>query len=255
MKYYNIMQCLWIQGFAMPDLQQIFLGNTTVEVVVEIIFRTLVMYIYLLLLLRTLGARGIGQLSPFEFAIIIALGSAVGDAMFYLEIPLIQCLLVVTIVVLIQHAIVWVSNRNAQVEILLEGKPYTLIEDGILNMDNLHKTALSHDELFMEIRLAGVEQLGQVKSAYLEVNGKTSVFLVPAEAVRPGLLIVPPWEISRPPEMNGDQPVPQDGDYACSNCGNTKRFIKGTPPGKCSVCQQEKWMLASVKLTNSYLER
>ncbi len=230
----------------MIDLQEIFFGDTTLTILVEIVFRTLVMYVYLLVLLRTLGARGIGQLSPFEFAIIVALGSAVGDAMFYLDIPLIECLLVVTVVVLIQHVIVWASNRSDQIEEILEGKPYVLVENGILNTENLYKTALSHGELFMEMREAGAEQLGQVKYAYLEVNGHMSVFLLPEETVRPGLPIVPPWEIKRPSEMSAGQPLPQDGDYACSNCGNTQHFTKGTSPGICSICQKDKWMIASI---------
>jgi uncharacterized membrane protein YcaP (DUF421 family) len=229
----------------MLDLQQIIFGDTTLTILVEIVLRTVVMYLYLLLLLRTLGARGIGQLSPFEFAIIIALGSAVGDSMFYLDIPLIECLVVITVVVLLQHIIVWISNRSNRAEQLLEGKPYTLVENGILNVENILKVALSHDEVFMQLRQKGAEQLGQVKCAYLEVNGRTSVFLLPEEAVRPGLPIVPPWEIARPPEIDGNEMPSQDGHYACSNCGNTQHISKDNSTGMCSVCGKDKWMPAS----------
>lgn len=51
------------------------------------------------LLLRWLGSRTIGQLSTIEFLLVIALGSAVGDAMFYPDVPLIHALLVVMVVV------------------------------------------------------------------------------------------------------------------------------------------------------------
>jgi uncharacterized membrane protein YcaP (DUF421 family) len=229
----------------MMDLQQMFFGDTTPLILLEIALRTTVMYVYLLILLRSLGPRGLAQLSPFEFAIIIALGSAVGDAMFYLDIPLIECMLVVTVVVVLQRLIVWVTNRNSRVEKVLEGKPYTLVEGGILNVDNMFRTALSHDEVFMELREAGAEQLGQVKYAYLEVNGQMSIFLLHDGEAPAGLPIVPPWEISRPPEISVDQSVPQEGHYACSNCGNTQHFSPGTKPGICSVCQNDKWMPAS----------
>jgi uncharacterized membrane protein YcaP (DUF421 family) len=244
LKYQATSGC-FTEGFAMLDLQQVFFGDTTLTILLEIVFRTTVMYLYLLVLLRSLGARGIGQLSPFEFAIIIALGSAVGDSMFYLDIPLIECLLVITVVVLLQHLIVWASNRNARLEELLEGKPYTLVENVILNTHNMYKNALSHDEVFMQLRGKGAEQLGQVKSAYLEVSGQTSVFLLPEEIVRPGLPIVPPWEISRPEEMTTDQAAPENGYYACSNCGNTIYIAKDTTLQTCSVCQKQKWMRAS----------
>ncbi len=67
----------WIMGETAQhsfDLYRIFLGDQPPGFFLEIMFRTVVMYLYVLLLLRLLGKRGMGQLSPFEFTIIIALG-------------------------------------------------------------------------------------------------------------------------------------------------------------------------------------
>jgi hypothetical protein len=58
------------------DLSRILLGNRPWIFLVEIFLRTAIMYCYVLLLVRFLGKRGMGQLAPFDFVIVIALGSA-----------------------------------------------------------------------------------------------------------------------------------------------------------------------------------
>ncbi|MDP3264688.1 MAG: hypothetical protein U1E06_13565 [Tabrizicola sp.] len=50
--------------------------------------RTLIIYAYSLLLIRWIGGRGVAQMSVVEFLLVVALGSAVGDAMFYGDVPL-----------------------------------------------------------------------------------------------------------------------------------------------------------------------
>jgi len=83
------------------DLSRIFFGTDPALFYLEIVFRTCVVYAYALLLIRWVGGRGIAQMSAVEFLLVIALGSAVGDAMFYPEVPLFQAMLVITVVVVI----------------------------------------------------------------------------------------------------------------------------------------------------------
>src|SRR5690606_22718215 len=88
------------QAITILDWKRMLLGDEPPLYLLEIFIRTLIIYAYTLGLLRWLGSRTIGQLSTVEFLLVIALGSAVGDAMFYPDVPLIHALLVVTIVVL-----------------------------------------------------------------------------------------------------------------------------------------------------------
>ena len=81
------------------DLKRMLIGDESPLFLLEIVVRTLIVYVYALLLLRWLGSRTIGQLSTVEFLLVIALGSAVGDAMFYPDVPLVHAMLVVTVVV------------------------------------------------------------------------------------------------------------------------------------------------------------
>lgn len=88
------------------DWKRIFLGDLEPAFALEVAFRTGFMFAYTIILVRLLGKRGIGQLSPFELVIIIALGSAVGDPMFYPDVPLFHAMVVVTVIVLLQRALV-----------------------------------------------------------------------------------------------------------------------------------------------------
>jgi uncharacterized membrane protein YcaP (DUF421 family) len=97
------------QPASLLDFGRILFGSESPLFLFEIVVRTAIVYVYALVLLRWLGSRTIGQLSTVEFLLVIALGSAVGDAMFYPDVPLIHALLVVTIVVLANKTKVSIS--------------------------------------------------------------------------------------------------------------------------------------------------
>ena len=65
------------------DFGRMLFGDEPPLFLLEIAFRTVVIYVYTLVLIRWIGSRSIAQLSLVEFLLVIALGSAVGDAMFY----------------------------------------------------------------------------------------------------------------------------------------------------------------------------
>ena len=158
------------------EFDRIFLGDLTVELVIEIVLRTAVMYLFTLTLVRVLGKRGLGQLSPFELVIIVALGSAVGDPMFYADVPLAHGIIVITAVVALERVLVKLTERNRPIERLIESSPVLLVRDGVLLVEALNREDLSQNEVFMGLREKGVEFLGEVRRAYLEPSGHISVF-------------------------------------------------------------------------------
>ena len=76
------------------DFIKILLADTTFTFAAEIVLRSVLMYFLIILVLRFSGKRGVRQLSIFEIAIILSLGSAAGDAMFYEEVPIIHAVIV-----------------------------------------------------------------------------------------------------------------------------------------------------------------
>jgi uncharacterized membrane protein YcaP (DUF421 family) len=134
------------------DLQRIFLGDQSLLFAVEIAFRTTVLYIYTLLLVRLIGKRGTANLSHFELVIVIALGSAVGDPMFYEDVPLLHGMVVVSVVVLLHRLLTALTNPNERLEEFVEGKAEYLVHNGMLDLPGMRKSQLSREEVFMELR-------------------------------------------------------------------------------------------------------
>ena len=144
------------------DWINIFIYDTTWSFAAEIAIRTVVMFSLIIVFLRFTGKRGIRQLSIFELTIILSLGSIAGDPMFNKDVPLIQALLIMTIVLLLYRACTWLTSKHTLFEKLLEGKPTYIVENGLLVIQDVNDGKMSHDEFFSEMRQNGVRHLGQV---------------------------------------------------------------------------------------------
>lgn len=221
------------------DLGRIFFGDEPPLFFLEILFRTAVIYVYTLVLLRWLGSRTIGQFSNLEFLLVIALGSAVGDAMFYADVPLLHALAVVTLVVLANKALDVLMARRSEVERALDGVPEEAVRGGVLPVSFLDSTTMSTLELFQQLRREGVEHLGQVDHAYVETDGSLTVFK--AKKSRPGLPIVPPWELQAPPEARFADAV--GSTLACMKCGTLLSPLEAQATA-CPNCRHDRWTCA-----------
>ena len=201
----------------------------------EVVFRCVVTYLMLLATLRVTGRRGVRQLSIFELSIILALGSAAGDTMFYHDTPLLP----VAIVFVVVSALYWLFNRLTEwfprFSDWLEGTPVLLIEAGRINMKNLNNLNLTQKELFGELRQQQVEHLGQVRRAYMEATGNLSAYFYAPDAAAPGL---PIW-----PERlaQSQHRVEAAGAHACCKCGEVRELTRGEAV-TCAVCQGRGWV-------------
>lgn len=216
------------------DLFRILFGDKPPWFLVEVAFRTVVIFAYTLLLLRWMGKRGMGSLTPFEFAIIVALGSAVGDPMFYDDVPLVHTMLVIAIVVGMQRGLSWATARNETVERVVESTPRLLVRGGVIHTDNLQREQMARDELCEALRAEGVRQLGEVEFAFLEPSGKLSVLRYPSP--RPGLLILP--KCTNDGDEDRDIPTgPRDQERrCCASCGAGE-----SSSGVCENCGENEW--------------
>lgn len=221
------------------DLQRMLFGDKSPVFLLEIAVRTLIVYLYTLLLLRWLGSRTIGQLSTVEFLLVIALGSAVGDAMFYPDVPLLHALLVVTLVVGANKLLDVLISRSKRAEHLLDGIPQQAIANGVICKDFLAHTSLGVSELSQQLRHNGVEHLGQVAQAFVEADGVLTVYL--AREARPGLPIVPPWEIVAPLKVRALDVTAGLATLSCHRCGTTRAIEDGQAPGTCAHCSNDVW--------------
>ena len=231
------MHFLQIKNF---NWKELLLGSEEWDFLPEVIIRTLVMFLVVLISLSILGKRGVKQLSVFELVVIIGLGSAAGDPMFYKDVGLIPAIIVFIIVITLYSLVTHWVGKSKKIEHLVEGKPICLVKDGRFAIDNFSKEALGQDEFFAELRLQGISHLGQVENAIIETNGGISVFFYIDEEVIYGLPIMPESLDQQQKKIN------VSGYYACVFCGYTKK-LEPAPQHICPTCKKDKWIEASNK--------
>lgn len=160
------------------DIYRIFFGDQfTWNLVAEILLRTIFLYCYALMNIRIIGKQGLTQLSPFQLIIIISLGSAIGDPMFYQNVPLIYGMIVISTIVSLERFTIWIMGKSLKMHKLVEGWPALLIKDGKIIHEELRRQRLSLSEFLEMLRLRGVKDTGQVEYAFLETSGNLSIIL------------------------------------------------------------------------------
>lgn len=227
------------ETFRVFDFHRIFLGDSPPLYLLEIVFRTLVMYAYTVFLLRLLGKRGMAQLSMLELAIIIAFGSAVGDPMIGADIPIFHGALAVTVVTIAQIGFERLINKSRKIEATMEGVANLLVENGIIQWSCMKRDNLSKEDLFRSLRQKDVQHLGQVRKVFFETSGNVSVFFHPPQKVKPGLSIEP--EELTPYEVVDTLVDVEQGVYSCTNCGNTVELTGSKIIERCEVCEERAW--------------
>lgn len=210
------------------DWYRLLLGEHPPIYLLEILLRIVLIYFFTLLLLRWSGKRTIGEITFFDFAIIIALGTAVGDGMMYDDAPIVHSFVVVAGVLGLQRLMAILTEKNKFLENLVEGKPTLIVENGVIQLDKLHEESLSREELFESLRYEDIHQLGQVALAYMEPSGKISVIKNSPE--RPGLSVLPQGK--RLHESNDGADI-----LCCKNCG----CLADQPTMQCSTCGKQEW--------------
>lgn len=223
------------------DWQRIFIGDLPWSFTLEVVFRTVIMYVFTLLLIRWLSRRAVGQLSLIEFFLVVALGSAVGDPMFYPDVPLLHAMSVITVVVLLDRGLDRLVASSERAERMIEGSPVLLVHNGLVEYERLAQLTINRDELFQYLRLQGVENLGAVREAYMEQSGSVSVFPLPDAEAKAGILIVPPWELDQPQWYGRGVTLDTAKLLGCVQCGHVHYFTPGVALPVCDCCGYNTW--------------
>lgn len=216
---------------------EILQGKEDWGFLLEIALRTVVMYLTVLFSLTVLGKRGVKQLSVFELVIIIGLGSAAGDPMFYKDVGLLNGLTVFVVVILMYKLTTYIVFKSERIERIIEGKSLYLVQDGKFSLQNFTKEPLAYDEFFAEMRVRGVSHLGQVALAIIEVSGEISLYFYDDNDVKYGLPIIPHLFDEK------QKQILKKGIYSCCWCGQTET-IEVTDRHLCNVCRKDLWVYA-----------
>lgn len=148
--------------------------------------RAILLYLVLLVVVRLMGKRQIGQMEPSEFVVTMLVADLASIPMQDSGIPLFSGLVPILTVLGAELALSGLSLRSIRLRKMLCGKPVILIENGKIIQQNLRKTRVTLDELTGHLREKDILDLRHVQYAILETNGNLSVFpyarFRPAEA-------------------------------------------------------------------------
>ena len=143
--------------------------------------RTVILYSLLILVIRLMGKRQIGQMEPSEFVVTMLVANLASIPMQDEGIPLFFGMIPILTVLGMELILSALSLRSIRLRRLLCGKPVILMENGRILQQNLRKTRVTMDELTGLLRQKDVLDLRTVRYAILETNGNLSVFPYPQE--------------------------------------------------------------------------
>lgn len=140
-----------------------------------IFLRTVIVFIFVLIAVRLMGKREIGQLQPFELVVIIMIADVASVPMQDINIPLLQGLIPISSLLVSQLIFSYFNIKIPVFHKLFTGKSTVLIEKGKILEKNLKKQRYSLDGLLEQIRVAGYADIKDVDYAILETSGQISV--------------------------------------------------------------------------------
>ncbi len=159
-------------------------------------FRAIVLYIVVLVVMRLMGKREIGQLQPFELAISIMIADLASIPMTEIGIPIFNGIIPIC-GLLAMHLLISVINlKSLKAREVICGKPSILIYRGKINEENLKKERFTINELEERLRGNNIFNLGDVEYAILETSGQVTVIPKPEKrnTIPEDFNIVPEYE-------------------------------------------------------------
>lgn len=139
-------------------------------------FRGAVLYIVMILTMRGLGKRQLGQFQPYEFAMTILLADVISAPMESVSTPLLHGLLPVAAMFIVHGVISLAALKWDKVRAVISGKPTLIVSKGVVDQDALNRLCLSLSDLLEGLRSAGFMDLSEVGTAIAEANGAISAF-------------------------------------------------------------------------------
>ena len=141
----------------------------------EFVLRGIIIYFFLIALLRLTGKRQVGQLSPFDLVLLLVLSNAVQNAMNGGDNSVVGGMISAVTLVGVNWIVGVLTYRSKKLEALVEGRPDVLIRDGKLFQQTLERAQLTHHEVMTALREAGCASVEEVRAALLENDGSISV--------------------------------------------------------------------------------
>ena len=140
----------------------------------DIVLRATAMFVLLYVLIRLLGKRELGQMTPFELVLLVVMGDLIQQGVTHNDFSLTGGMLAIGTFAFWALTLSWATYLFPKLKNALEGEPRVIVKYGKIIEANLRRDRLTRDEILSEMRLAGIGRLADVEWAILEPQGKIS---------------------------------------------------------------------------------
>ncbi|MDB5253247.1 MAG: hypothetical protein JWP27_2416 [Flaviaesturariibacter sp.] len=213
------------------DWMRMLMGEVPPSFLIEVVIRTIILYVLLIVSMRLFGRRMATKLSRVELMGLFSLAAAIGVPLQAPDRGLLPAVVIAVVVVGVGRLVSVVTSRNERAEHLVEGEYVTLVRDGVIQMDKMKASRLTLERLLAQLRGEGTFHFGEVRRLYFEANGSFS--LVRAPEPIPGLTVLPASD----PDFIDEQD--QAKQTVCGTCGLTG---SGDRQGVCTNCKDTRWV-------------
>lgn len=139
-----------------------------------VLLRTIFLYGLVVLVMRLMGKRQIGELQPYEFVITIMISDLAALPMQDTRLPLLLGIIPIITLLFVKTLLTQLQLKSQFARRIIEGEPCIMVCKGKVNFKVLKKQQINLDELMEELRLAGYFDLSEIEYAILENNGQLS---------------------------------------------------------------------------------
>lgn len=143
---------------------------------IVVVVRILILYTLVVVALRLMGKREIGQLQPFELVVIIMISELASIPSGDMGIPLLSAIIPILVLLLASLLLAWITLKSEKSRAIICGTPSILIERGKIVEQELIKNSYNLTDLLEELRIKNIMNISDVEFAILETNGQMSVF-------------------------------------------------------------------------------
>lgn len=140
-----------------------------------VFIRTAMLYFLVIISMRLMGKKQIGELQPFELAVTIMISELASFPMEDTRIPIIDSVIAIITLLAIQITLSVLELKNEKIRLILNGKPSILISNGQINIKELKYQKFNINDLMEELRLQGFYNLDDIYYAILETSGQLSI--------------------------------------------------------------------------------
>ena len=149
--------------------------NVDFNTIFAVIFRTTIVTLLIVFVIKWLGNKGLGQLSTIELIIILGLGNAISEPMLNpTETSIPQGYAVIIVAIAIFKMYDYLTTKYRRFSKMIVAKPILLVENGKILDESLLKARISREEFISYLRLSGTDDVFEIKLSYLEINGQVS---------------------------------------------------------------------------------